>query len=133
MISYNFYLYISTKLKSDYIIIICIFFHLMCTYDFRYLKQDIFSLYISSSFILNLSPPGVLQFNKRYYSSAVAYDKGLEVIYSTVSPLCSCFGRITPAPDYFIFTQVQWVLNHTYGLALCLKYLNDFSLLLANS
>lgn len=65
-----------TKLKSEYIIIICIFFSLNVHIWFSGISNRTFSVCIYLlSFILNLSPPGVLQFNKRYYSSRCLWQR----------------------------------------------------------
>lgn len=108
-----------TKLKSEYIIIICIFFHLMCTYDSQVSQTGHFQFVYIFFLLYSIYPLLVFSNSIRDTTHHVVYDKGLEVIYSTVLLLlCSCFGRITPAPDNTIFTQVQWVLKTTHMVLL---------------
>lgn len=108
-----------TKLKSEYIIIICIFFHLMCTYDSQVSQTGHFQFVYIFFLLYSIYPLLVFSNSIRDTTHHVVYDKGLEVIYSTVLLLlCSCFGRITPAPDNTIFTQVQWILKTTHMVLL---------------
>lgn len=123
-----------TKLKSDYIIIICIFFHLMCTYDSQVSQTGHFQFVYIFFLLYSIYPLLVFSNSIRDTTHHVAYDKGLEVIYSTVSPSVLLLWQNHSCPwQYHFHTSPMSFKNHTYGLALCLKYLNDFSLLLANS
>ena len=96
----NIYLYLY--------ILFCIFFHLMCTYDSQVSQTGHFQFVYIFFLLYSIYPLLVFSNSIRDTTHHVVYDKGLEVIYSTVLLLlCSCFGRITPAPDNTIFTQVQ--------------------------
>lgn len=122
-----------SKLKLEYIIII--FFHLIYTYDsqvyqighfqFAYIVFLLYSIYL-----LLVFPNSV-----RDTTHHVAYGKGLGATYSTASPstMLLLWQSHSCPWQYHFHTSPMSFSKHTCGLALCLKYLKDFSLLLANS